>query len=234
MSRRLATLLLLSGGLLYANWLFQLVLPVHLSPLTSYVSELSALSHPYHQAFRAMDIVSGLAVIAGAACGMSVGRRDRAAATVWIALALFGMSNILDALTPLDCTLTVRAACNASTTPDVWRWIGDPHMYASLGEEVFFVVALVALVISLRAAHAPIAVRRFAEVLGYVTVCTSIIAGMLTADLNFFRQDMLLGLVQRAEVLFMALWVALVPRVLITPELRPTQRAPGHTHLAAR
>jgi hypothetical protein len=189
---------------------------------TSYVSELSALSNPYHQVFRSMDILSGAAVLAGGMWGLCVRRRDRAAATALVAIMLFGLSNILDALTPLPCTLTVGAACNASTAHDVWGWVGDPHVYASLGEEAFFAVALVAVVIALRSATT-IPARGWPVVLGAAALGASVIAGLLTADLNFLGHDMLLGLAQRAEVLLMAVWVALVPGELL---MRPTPSDP--------
>ncbi|KAA1395761.1 DUF998 domain-containing protein [Aeromicrobium ginsengisoli] len=217
---RLVRLLLLAGGLLYANWVVQMVLPAHLSLLTSYVSELSALSRPYHQVFRSLDVLSGVLVIAGAMYGLAVGRRDRPAATAWAALALFGLSNVVDALTPLPCTLTVGAACNTSTPHDAWGWVGDPHLYASLGEEVFFAVAFVAVVVALRSGGATIATRGRAEVLGAVAICASVVAGLLTAQLNFFGHDMLLGLAQRLEVLLMALWIAFIPAELVTPPRR--------------
>jgi hypothetical protein len=225
-SRRSAQLLLLVGGLLYANWVVQLLLPVHLSLLTSYVSELSALSSPYHQAFRSMDILSGATVMAGGAWGLCVARRDRPAATAFVAIMMFGLSNILDALTPLPCTLTVGAACNASTAHDVWGWVGDPHVYASLGEEAFFAVALVAVVVAGRSAETAILARRWAEVLGVAAVGASITAGLLTADLNFLGHDMLLGLAQRVEVLLMAVWVALAPGEILMRIRRPTPSDP--------
>ena len=226
MSRRFAQLLLLVGGLLYANWAIQLLLPVHLSLLTSYVSELSALSSPYHQVFRSMDILSGATVMAGGMWGLCVGRRDRAAATAFVAIMLFGLSNILDALTPLPCTLTVGAACNASTAHDVWGWVGDPHVYASLGEEAFFAVALVAVVIAGRSAETAVPARGWAEALGVAAIGASVTAGLLTADLNFLGHDMLLGLAQRAEVLLMAVWVALAPGHLLMRVRRPTPSDP--------
>lgn len=228
MSRRFATLLLLVGGLLYANWVVQLFLPVQLNLVTSYVSELSALSRPYHQVFRSMDVLSGVAVMAGAMCGLFAGRRDRPAATAWVAVMLFGLSNILDALTPLPCTLTVDAACNASTAHDVWGWVGDPHLYASLGEEAFFAVALVAVVVARRSAHPAPSVPGLAEVLGVVAVATSIAAGLVTADLNFSGHDLLVGLVQRAEVLLMAVWVAFVPADTLMRARRATPPQPRH------
>ncbi|KQV74732.1 hypothetical protein ASC61_06775 [Aeromicrobium sp. Root344] len=228
---RAVRLLLLAGGLLYANWVVQLVLPVHLSVLTSYVSELSALSRPYHQVFRSLDVLSGVLVMAGATAGLVVARRDRPAVAAWAALALFGLSNILDALTPLPCTLTVGAACNTSAPHDAWGWVGDPHLYASLGEEVFFAAALVAVVIALRAGGATVATRGRAEVLGAVAVCASVVAGLLTAQLNFLGHDLLLGLAQRVEVLLMALWIALIPVELVKPPRRSPRGSRRSLHV---
>jgi hypothetical protein len=226
MMRRIAAVLLLAGGLLYANWLVQLVLPVHLNPFTTYVSELSALSQPYHSVFRTMDVISGLAVASGAALALAISRRGAAAVSGWIAVALFGLSNVMDALTPLQCTITVRTACRAPRDHDVWRWLGDPHLYASLGEEVFFVAAWIAICFALRSSGAP-ATRRIAVILGAAAVSASIAAGALTADLTFLGHDALLGLPQRVEVLLMAVWIAVVPARMLVPT--PLNEEPGTT-----
>lgn len=232
MSQRPVLLLLLVGGLLYANWVVELWLPVHLSPFTSYVSELSALSRPYHQVFRTMDILSGVIVMAGAVLGLRAGRRDRPAATAWVAVMLFGLSNILDALTPLRCTVTVGAPCNTSTGRAVWGWASDPHVYASLGEEVFFAVALVAVAVAGRSARAAVSANRTAEVLGVAAIAAGVAAGLLTADLTFLGHDLLLGLAQRVEVLLMALWIASAPGALLirTRPARPRRDESLHLH----
>jgi hypothetical protein len=213
--RRLAILLLLIGGLLYADWVVEFFLPVALSPVTSFISELSALDEPYHAVFRTLDVAGGLIVMAGAVCAFAASPKSRALVAGWSALALFGLSNVLDAMTPLSCTITVREACTDQIPQDPWNWVGDPHVYASTGEEVFFAIAFVAIALAMRGSGASRFDRHFALGLGALTVLASALSGLLDVELTFLGHNDLLGLVQRAEVLLIACWIALVPGRLV-------------------
>lgn len=213
--RRLAILLLLVGGLLYADWVVEFFLPIALSPSTSFISELSALDEPYHAVFRALDVAGGVIVMAGALFAFVASPKSRTFVITWSALALFGLSNVLDAMTPLSCTITVQNSCTDQISRNPWNWVGDPHVYASTGEEAFFAIAVVATALAMRRSGASRFDRRFALTLGALTVLASVLSGLLDVELTFLGRDDLLGLVQRAEVLLIACWIALVPGRLV-------------------
>lgn len=227
MSRRLAVLLLLIGGLLYADWIVEFFVPIAISPVTSFISELSALNEPYHTVFRALDVAGGLLVMVGAGCAFLATPRTRPLVVGWAALGMFGLSNVLDAMTPLTCTITVRASCSAQSPKDPWQWVGDPHVYASSGEEVFFAIAFVAIAVAMHRTGALHPDMRFAMVLGALTVLVSIVSGLLDGEQTFLGHDDLLGLVQRAEVLLMACWIALVPGRLVMLAASRTSTSPA-------
>lgn len=67
MTRRIAVLAIALGGVLYAAWFLQWVVPTNLNAASSYISELSASDQPHHWLFRTTDFVAGISLIVGSA-----------------------------------------------------------------------------------------------------------------------------------------------------------------------
>lgn len=101
-----------TAAVLNANFLIELVVPTHLSPVGTMVSELSATGRPDAWAFRVGDGVAGaLAVLLGLLLVGRPGTRMLA----WCAL-VFGASTTLSAAVTLPCAGGTAPACAGGAT----------------------------------------------------------------------------------------------------------------------
>jgi len=94
---RVAAILIASGGVLYAAWFLQWIVPTDLSATSSFISELSATDQPHHWLFRTTDLLAGVSLVLGSVAAMSSTPRSRWMLTGWASLLLFGVSTIADA-----------------------------------------------------------------------------------------------------------------------------------------
>ncbi|MEU7579165.1 DUF998 domain-containing protein [Streptomyces sp. NPDC041068] len=213
--RVLAALLLL-GALGYAGWTVEAFLPTGLSPLSSYVSELAAQDQPYGTFFRTVDFLAGLLVLAGAV-GALVRRERREwwGTAGWAGLALFGAATAVDArVLPLSCAPTADAGCAAREGAGDVPWTHSGHAFSSSLAVAGALVAMVLLTVaarrSLGGAWAWPALARGGPVL---VVLELVATGWTLASVAAFeagRGTWGLGVGQRLQVLFIAVWIAVL------------------------
>lgn len=217
--------LLAAAAVVYAAWVVELLVAWgDLDPVTSYVSELSAVGEPASGVWRAVDALAGtlvalaslLALRRGRGRVISIGpgrwRRKRARrdtppspwpAIGWWALLVFGVATVLDAANPLSCAATADAACAAREA------IGDVpishrvHAYTSSIAGAALLVAIVVLTRIGVAERVPAAPVLLVAAGGYL-------AGTLwtLAEIAHLPPwPSLLGVAQRAQLIAGSAWL---------------------------
>ncbi|WGY03284.1 MULTISPECIES: DUF998 domain-containing protein [unclassified Nocardioides] len=209
--RTLAVVLLVVGGLGYADWVLQLVVPVDADLRTSFISELSAVGQPYHQVFRIADIVAGVALGAGAALSWALTRRT---AAVWAPLLVLAVCAVVEAAVPLSTSYTFGSALPDPGTSAWWAKVSEPHGVSSFLETLAFLLVLLTCSLALRRDGAD---RRRLTLLavGLGAALCGAIDAVLTATLLLNGSAALLGLVQRLGVTLTAVWLAAAPTWLL-------------------
>lgn len=109
--RAVAGVLLVLAGVAYSAWLLAYVLPVGLSLVHAYVSELAARDQPFRFLFRTTDQVAGTAMVAAAVLLAVRAPRRPAYFFALGGLFLFGLSVVVDASSSLDCASAASEAC---------------------------------------------------------------------------------------------------------------------------
>ncbi|GAA1969525.1 hypothetical protein GCM10009754_48760 [Amycolatopsis minnesotensis] len=104
-------MLLVLAGVAYSAWLLAYVLPVGLSLVHAYVSELAAGDQPYRLLFRTTDRIAGAAMVAAAVLLAVRAPRRPACFFALGGLFLFGLSVVVDASSSLDCASAASEAC---------------------------------------------------------------------------------------------------------------------------
>ncbi len=216
MARKCAVVLMCLGGLGYADWVAQLFLPISASPVTSYVSELSADGQPFAHVFRNTDMVSGALIMLGAASAWLLVRRW---SPVWIALFLLGVSNMLEALTPMHCVITFAAACTPPEPEPLLANISNPHAWVSVLQTVSCFSLIIFGTVALRRAGVGAVRWRLLTAVGLLALGVSVIEGLFTVELLVHSSDSVLGMIQRTEVTFTAVWLAIAPGTLLLATL---------------
>lgn len=226
MMRTVAAVLLVLGGLDYADWVLQLFLRVHANLTTSFISELGAAGQPYHDVFRLADLTGGALLAAGGAAAWLYTRRWP---VTWLSLALLGLCIGLEASLPLDGTFTFAAILPKAGTHLWWARVSEPHGVVSFLETVAFVVLLASCTASLRGASVPVRRRRVLAAVGLGAVLCGVVDAALTAALLMGGHAIALGLAQRTEVTLAAVWLTVAPTSLLT-----TRAASARSRDAAR
>lgn len=211
-AQRITVGMLVVGGLAYADWTLQLALPIQASLATSYVSELSANGQPFALTFRNIDAIGGVLSILGAAGAWFLTRRW---GSIWSALALLGVSGILEAMSPMRCVITFAAACSPPVAQSLMVTVFNTHAWVSVLQTMSYFFLIVAGSLAARRLGSPQLRWRFLTVVGALALIISVIEGAITAELLLGAGDSILGLVQRAEVTLTALWLALAPACLL-------------------
>lgn len=210
--------LLLVGAAAYAVWILSVWLRPDLSPLTSYVSELSAEDQSWSLLFRASDALAGSAIALAALLVLArAGWRLRPEQVGWtwplgwVALATFGVTTVLDALTPMACAVTHDSWCATRESAGALPLHHQLHTVTSVVANAALLVAALAL--------ARVMARRRPVVawIGWGLVATIVIGtlwtlGEIIGQRAHLPGPVLLGLAQRltlsAAALFIG-WVAL-------------------------
>ncbi|GAB2972946.1 hypothetical protein GCM10027076_07370 [Nocardioides montaniterrae] len=222
--RSLAAILLGLGALSYADWVLQLVLPVRADVTTSFVSELSVGSQPYHDLFRAIDAGGGVVLVAGAVLAAVIARRWLA---TWALLAFLGACCAVEAALPLRQTYTYSGSSSSSSsssgfvfghvgTSEWWGRVSEPHGVISALETVSFLLLLVVCSRALRRARVRPSLRRVIAAIGGAAVLGGLADALLTATLLIAGETTVLGLVQRTSVTLTAVWLLLASTVLLS------------------
>ncbi|MFI0187664.1 DUF998 domain-containing protein [Streptomyces sp. NPDC017082] len=206
---RLGAALGMMGALAYSSFVLEAFLHTGLSPLHSYVSELSVTGRPYAFLFRAGDITAGCGLLALA---MALARRlpaTRRRTSGCVALAVTAAASIGDGVWPMPCAPSLDPVCRATDSADLDQQLGQIHTLSSLAE---FAGAILAMLL-----------------LSKVLQCTghrsparwSFSAGVATAALGALEIAMALtgvrwvGLSERAQVLLVSAWCAAMARFLM-------------------
>ncbi|WP_181793825.1 DUF998 domain-containing protein [Streptomyces sp. WELS2] len=209
------------GALAYSSFVLEAFLHTGLSPLRSYVSELSVAGRPYMFLFRAGDIIAGCGLLALA---MALARRlpsIHPRASGCVALAVTAAASIGDGLWPMPCAPSVDPVCRATDSTNLFQQLGQIHTLSSLAEFTGAILAM--LLLSKVLQHADH--RRRAR--------WSLTAGIATAALGALEIAMVLtgvrwvGLPERAQVLLVSAWCAAMARLLTgTPPVPTPPRDP--------
>ena len=231
MPRGVVAVVLVAGGLDYADWVLQLVLPVHADLMTSFVSELSAAGQPYHAVFRQADVIGGALLAAGGAGAWLCTRRWRA---TWLSLVLLGLCISLEASLPLNSTFTFAAILPKTGTGLWWARVSEPHGVLSFVETLTFLVLFASCTRALRQASVSASLRRALAAVGLVAILCGVVDAALTAALLVGGDATALGLVQRIGVTLTAVWLTLATtRLLTTGGTQAKAREAGQDRAAA-
>lgn len=108
-------------ALLYNDWILGSFLNPHMSPYRSLISELSAVTQPYHWVFQSLDITAGILTLVFVMFvwqfTKDLRKRDR-----YILVGLFafiGLDSMLDASLPIACAPSMDSACNLLATHSI-------------------------------------------------------------------------------------------------------------------
>lgn len=167
-----------AAAVLYSCWLLELVLPVGLSSVDSYVSELLAADQPYRLLFRGTDLMA-------AGCLVVATRRSHGRLASF-SLLFFAAATIADTVLALDCAPSVDALCRYREST------GDVSLSHRLHQVTSVLTYLGAL-----ATAAAFARRWQARVVLALLVVTGVLSLALANDPGA-------GLVQRAQLLVIA------------------------------
>ncbi len=203
--------LLLLGALLYTTWTVETFLPTRLSPLRTYVSELAATDQPYGTFFRSFDLLAGLLVLAGAVGALGWLRCRGRAAAGWAGIALFGAATAVDSRLPLSCAPTVDAGCLARQAAGDVPWTHTAHTVSSGLAVAGALAGMVLLTVVARREPAvwP-ALARSGPVLLVLELAAT---GWTLVSVVAFESGhgtWGLGVGQRLQVLFIAVWIAVL------------------------
>lgn len=212
MTRSVAVVLLVLGGVGYADWVLQLFLPVQADLMTSFISELGAAGQPHQAVFRVADLVGGALLATGGAAAWLHTRRWP---VTWSSLVLLGLSISLEASLPLSGTLTFAAVLPKAGTHLWWARMTQPHGVVSFVETVTFIVLFASCTIALRQASAPAPLRRVLAAVGFTAILCGVVDAALTAALLMGGHALALGVTQRVGVTLTAAWLTVAPTRLL-------------------
>jgi hypothetical protein len=189
------------AGVVYSAFLVTPVLDTRLDPGRSFVSEFAALDQQHDLAFRAVDAVVGLVVVAAA---VHVVRSAPVRAVRWAgaALGLFGVATLLDAAAPMTCAPSADPVCAAAEASRSALAFGV-HEVSSVAANGAAILAVLLLAVARsrgRTAHQPATPLEGAMLVGLplVAVPGLLVVGEETVGLGL---DDVVGYVQRVQVL---------------------------------
>jgi hypothetical protein len=209
------------AGVTYASWVLQFALNPELDPVNGYVSELSATDQPYHVLFSAADFVSGLLVIAVVAVVLRAVRPRGFALAGWLALLVFGVSSIGDALFAMDCPPNSDTTCALRERAGKVSFAHQFHSVTSAFVVAAGIVSILALTIAARRHGRLPVIARWS----WPLLLTETAAAVATLPLMYW--GVLLGVVERVQVGLISAWLFVVAGQLYA--CRATRAAPPRT-----
>lgn len=187
------------AGICYSSWILEFVLPIHLNPIRSFLSELDAEGRPYRWVFDLGDTLAGSLTLISAVVALFVFRRRRLFTVAWIALGCFGAATIADAQWPLH---TCSGPCPPSDS-GMFPQLHQIHALTSTLAVTSIFVAMIAFsVAAFRYRRWPILRHSGLWILIIGSAAT---AWMLIAD--NLPGNYALGIAQRIQVGSMSLWL---------------------------
>jgi pimeloyl-ACP methyl ester carboxylesterase len=188
--RRLSAILLGVAAVGNVNFLVATLLPGTLPPGSTFISELAARGQPYSTGFRAAELVTGLALVAGVAAGWLRAPRNRWLVTAGAALALLGLLTAIDCLMPLDCPPSSDPACRAAEIAGTVSFQHQVHTTTGVLETLAALVACAALTAGTRYSAAWWTTTRVAGWVCLLQVGAAVfIAWLWLAEVNAFGWD---------------------------------------------
>ncbi|MGC4934821.1 DUF998 domain-containing protein [Gordonia sp. DT30] len=216
-------ILIAAAGICYSSWVLAFFWPSPLDPLRSFMSELDAAHRPHRDVYVAGDVTTAVcAMLAGVVMFFPrpavAGAYARAAA---IALAVFGVATITDALSPIECIPHVDPDCPSEPSGLLPQLHHIHALTSSVAVFAIFAAMILGVVAAWRTRVWPL-LRLFGlAILVVISVAT---VWMLAAD--GISGDWLLGLAQRIQIggmsLFLVVWGVSVAR-----QRRPADSTPG-------
>lgn len=214
-------MLIATAGICYSSWVLEFFWPSTLDPLRSFMSELDAAHRPHRLVYVYGDIATAVcAMLAGLL--MLLPRpavTSRFARAAVVALLVFGVATITDALSPIECIPHVDPDCPSEPS----GLLPQLHHIHALTSTVAVFAIFVAMIGSVIAAwRTPIWPPLRLWGLTILVVISVSTVWMLVAD--NLSGDWLLGLAQRIQIggmsLFLIMWgmTAAVQRRSSTPE----------------
>lgn len=223
--RRTAAVLIALGGVLYAAWFLQWIVPTRLNATSSYISELSATDQPHHWFFRAADMSAGVALVLGSVAAMWSTPRSRWMLAGWGSLLLFGMSTTADSQSPLQCAPTASVRCARLHELGAFGGADGLHTITSAGEDFFFGVAMLSLMVVAWRLGLPVVLRNIALIVAVCIVIAWVWTLAAAAEFEFLHINDQLGVAQRSEVTLIGVWLVLVSVELLRDRGYPSSPA---------
>ncbi len=208
------------AGISYSSWVLEFLWSSPLDPLRSFLSELDALHRPHRDVYVTGDVIAACCAVLAAGLLLVPRPRFRGfpAITAVIALAVFGVSTISDALLPIECIPGVDPGC-PSEPSGLFPQLHHIHALTStLAVVSIFTVMIAATVAAYRDKIWRPLKTVGTVVLGVIGVST---AWMLAAD--NLGGDFVLGLAQRIQVGGMTVWLVIWGVAMSAPVLRPVR-----------
>ncbi|MDI3424212.1 DUF998 domain-containing protein [Streptomyces luteolus] len=208
---RIVAALLALGAVAYTAWVLEAVLATGLDPIRTYVSELAAESQPLGGLFRATDLATGLLVCAGAALALVRLRPNSWWFRVgWAGLLLFGAATAADSRLPLSCAPTADPDCAAREAAGLVPATHTAHAISSSLAVAGALVGMVVLTAAARRHRVWQALARIGPWLVGLELAVTVWTLSAIAAFESGHGTWLLGLGQRAQVLLIAGWLALL------------------------
>lgn len=197
------------AGICYSSWVLEFVLPIRVSPVRAFLSELDARGRPYAWMFSAADTVTGVLALAAGVAGLYAFSRRRLSTIGWAALAVFGASTIADARWPLR---TCRPDPCPPSHDGLFPQLHQIHALTSTVAVTAIFVAMIAF------SAAAFRYRRWPILrhtgLWIVIFGSAVTTWMLIAD--NLPGNYALGIAQRIQIGAMSLWlVALAVQIFV-------------------
>ncbi|MEV0296518.1 DUF998 domain-containing protein [Nocardia sp. NPDC050710] len=191
------------AGLCYSSWVLEFVLPIHVDPVDTFLSELDAEGKPYREVFATADKIVGALLMPAAIGGLLVFPRRRLTTVGWVALFCFGAATIADVLLPLrDCTPEDNSACGGAGS-ELFPQLHQPHALTSTLAVTSIAVAVFAFSLAAYRYHRWRILREAGVIilaLGAAATVWMLVADNLTGNYA-------LGIAQRIQVGAMSLWL---------------------------
>lgn len=186
-------------------WLLELGLPTEVRPALGLVGELAAADQPYAWLFAAGRRAAGVLALLTAGFGAVAGERGRAYRAGWAGLAGFGLAAVASSALPMDCAVSVDAACAAAETAGALSLTHTAHTVSGGLAGAAALAGTASLAIALRGRGGPPFLVT-AALLGLQAV--AVIAVLLLLSAGAGQPVEGVGLAQRAHFLGITAWLA--------------------------
>ncbi len=199
------------------DWILGPILNPALPTRPSVISELSALTQPYHWVFQTLDILAGVTMLLLLPCLLRL-LRKQPGIWRWILFAtvmLIGIDSVVDASLPINCAPSIDTHCASITNTIVL----DPHIIESIAVGIIAFASPILWWLKFRRKHTLLAQASGLFVLLQIGLVPVIV-------LARHNETEIIGLVQRFYQFGLSAWltVILATAIYATQRHRATQR----------